>query len=289
MMASKNLPRPVTRSSEGPHWLRILAAELALRLNELRAADPSVWPKTIVLHARHRMTIMSRPFLRSDLILCKLGYDWSRSKQTSFPFARNVTVDTIVGFADRLWQDLVGAGNKQDGTLPYSVTSIALGFTGVEPGETGQRTIEGFFRSGTGTKPLSSGPHGNTYDSARAHHGKRGREAEEGVGPSSDQPEISQIDRDDTTGFMCPRCHQRFEVELGDDGAGNLEQRRAEALARLRMEHGDFHVAVELSKMPDGGDGDTRRLRVVEKERKRKRSAGTMQSVEGIAKFLVKR
>ena len=198
-------------------------------------------------------------------------------------------MDTIVGFADRLWKDLVGAGSKQDGSLPYSVTSIALGFTGVEPGETGQRTIEGFFRSGTGTKPLSSGPHGNTYDSARAHHWKRGRDAEEGVGPSLDQPEISQIDRDDTTGFMCPRCHQRFEVELGDDGEGDLEQRRAEALARLRMEHGDFHVAEELSKMPDGGDGDTHRLRVVERERKRKRGAGKVQSVEGIAKFLVKR
>jgi DNA polymerase eta len=230
---------------------------------------------------------MSRLFLRCDLILCKLGYDWSRSKQTSFPFARNVTVDTIVGFADRLWKDLVGAGNKHDGTLPYPVTSIALGFTGVEPGETGQRTIEGFFRSGT--KPLSSGPHGNTYDSARAHHGKRGREAEVGVGPSNDQPEISPIDQDDITGFMCPQCHERFKVELGDDGAGNLEQRRAEALARLRMEHGDFHVAEELSRMPDGVDGDTHRIRVVEKERKRKRGARKVQSVEGIAKFLVKR
>jgi DNA polymerase eta len=55
MMASKNLPQAITKSSEGPHWLRVLAAELALRLNELRATDISVWPKTIVLHARHRM------------------------------------------------------------------------------------------------------------------------------------------------------------------------------------------------------------------------------------------
>lgn len=56
MMASKNLPRPITKFSEGPHWLRVLAAELVLRLNEVREADPSVWPKTIVLHARARMT-----------------------------------------------------------------------------------------------------------------------------------------------------------------------------------------------------------------------------------------
>ena len=55
MMASKNLPRPITKLSEGPHWLRVLAAELALRLNEARETDPAMWPKTIVLHARARM------------------------------------------------------------------------------------------------------------------------------------------------------------------------------------------------------------------------------------------
>jgi DNA polymerase eta len=64
MMASKNLPRPITKTSEGPHWLRVLAAELALRLNELRETDLSVWPKTIVLHARHRMMIPHLDSLR---------------------------------------------------------------------------------------------------------------------------------------------------------------------------------------------------------------------------------
>ena len=65
-MASKNLPQPITKSSEGPHWLRVLAAELALRLNELRATDISVWPKTIVLHARHRMDLNSISFRAHD-------------------------------------------------------------------------------------------------------------------------------------------------------------------------------------------------------------------------------
>jgi len=66
MMASKNLPHPITKSSEGPHWLRVLAAELAVRLNEVRAADISVWPKTIVLHARHRMVLLSISFRAYD-------------------------------------------------------------------------------------------------------------------------------------------------------------------------------------------------------------------------------
>jgi DNA polymerase eta len=199
-------------------------------------------------------------------------------------------VDTIAGFADRLWKDLVGTGSKQDGSLPYSVTSIALGFTGVEPGEIGQQSIEGFFRPGTGTKPPSSGSDGHTFDLTGVHRGKRGCEAEDEVGSSLDLREISQIDRDNTTGFLCPRCHQRFEIELGDDGEGESE-RRAEALDRLRMEHGDFHFAQELSKMPDGDDSNVRGtfgLRTMEKGRKRKRDAGKEQSVEGIAKFFVR-
>jgi DNA polymerase eta len=52
MLASKNLPQPVTKAAEGHHWIRVLAAELALRLNDAREVNPNLWPKTIVLHAR---------------------------------------------------------------------------------------------------------------------------------------------------------------------------------------------------------------------------------------------
>ena len=52
MLASKNLPKHITQASEGYHWIRVLAAELALRLNDARQLSPNLWPKTIVLHAR---------------------------------------------------------------------------------------------------------------------------------------------------------------------------------------------------------------------------------------------
>lgn len=52
MLASKNLPKPITNASEGFHWIRVLAAELALRLNDARKFNPNLWPKTLVLHAR---------------------------------------------------------------------------------------------------------------------------------------------------------------------------------------------------------------------------------------------
>jgi DNA polymerase eta len=184
----------------------------------------------------------------------------------------------IAGYADRLWNDLVGSGSKQDGSLPYSVTTIALGFSGVEAGETGQQSIEGFFRPETSTKSRSDG---GGDDRHRTHGEKRQRERE---GSSDDIQEIE-------ASLVCPRCHKRIEVELGDDGEGESEQRRAKAL----MEHGDFHVAEDLSKMADDGINgrSSQGLRAVDRERKRKRESSARKDrerpVEGISKFLVRR
>jgi DNA polymerase eta len=210
------------------------------------------------------------------------GYDSSRSKQSPFPFTRNVTVDVILGFAERLWKDLVGNGSKQDGSLPFSVTSIALGFSGVEPGEAGQQSIEGFFRPGASTKPQSSDGHNS--EALRIHHEKRRLEAEDS--------ESSSLDQKNMASFVCPRCHKHIEVDIRDDGEEESEQRRAQALARLRLEHGDFHMAEDLSKAPDDGDvGGSQGLRVVERETKRKRESNVRKDkpIEGIAKFLVRR
>ena len=192
-------------------------------------------------------------------------------------------MDLIVGFADRLWKDLVGSGNKQDGSLPYSVTSIALGFSGVEPGEAGQQSIEGFFRPGTSTMRQSS-PDMDGNDTRRTHREKRQRKAEDGEDSSDDILEI------EPASFVCPRCHKRIEVQLGDDGVEGLERRRAKAL----MEHDDFHVAEDLSKMPDDGISvGSRGLRAVEREKKRKRESNARKdrdrSAEGITRFLVRK
>jgi DNA polymerase eta len=210
----------------------------------------------------------------------------------AFPFTRNVTVDVIAGFADRLWKDLMGGSNKPDGSLPYSVTSIALGFSGVEPGEAGQQSIEGFFRPGPGTSTKSrSDPDQDGENMQRIHRAKRQRETE-GAECSSD--DILETEHEDTASFVCPRCHKRIEVELGGNGEGP-EERRAKAL----MEHSDFHLAEDLSKMP--GDGinirpQSQGLRAVDRERKRKRGSSTgkdrdrsQAAAEGISRFLVRK
>jgi DNA polymerase eta len=202
-------------------------------------------------------------------------------------------VDVIAGFADRLWKDLMEGSNKQDGSLPYSVTSIALGFSGVEPGEAGQQSIEGFFRPGTGTSTKSrTDPGLDDNNTQRTHRAKRQREREAAECSSDD---ILEIEHEDSASFLCPRCHRRIPVLLGDDGEGS-EGLRAKAL----MEHSDFHVAEDLSKMPGDGININNRsqgLRAVERERKRKRgatrSAGKdrdrSQAKEGISKFLVRK
>lgn len=58
MLASKNLPKPITKLAEGQHWIRVLAAELALRLNDARQVSPNLWPKTLVLHAKKGAWLM---------------------------------------------------------------------------------------------------------------------------------------------------------------------------------------------------------------------------------------
>jgi DNA polymerase eta len=200
-------------------------------------------------------------------------------------------VDVIAGFADRLWKDLMEGSNKQDGSLPYSVTTIALGFSGVEPGEVGQQSIEGFFRPGMGTstKPRSD-PGLDGDNTKRIRRAKRQRERE-GAECSSD--DVLEIEHEDPASFVCPRCHRRIEVVLGDDGEGS-DERRAKAL----MEHSDFHVAEDLSKMPGDGINIKNRsqgLRAVQREGKRRRGSSARkdrdqpQAKEGISKFLVRK
>lgn len=70
MLASKNLPQPITKASEGHHWIRVLAAELALRLKDAREANPNLWPKTLVLHARkgQELQVINVPHLIDSCI-----------------------------------------------------------------------------------------------------------------------------------------------------------------------------------------------------------------------------
>ncbi|KAJ7583628.1 hypothetical protein C8J56DRAFT_954563 [Mycena floridula] len=211
MLASKNLPTPITRASEGPHWIRVLAAELTLRLNEARKDNPNLWPKTLVLHARK-------------------SYDSQRSKQSPFPFVRNVNVDVIAAAGDKLWKELVGPS-----TTILTVNNISLSFTGIEAMEIGQRSIDGFFRTGSVSK--------------------RHRD-DDPIAKAEDQTESSHS-------FSCSRCGRIISLPPTMD-----PNEAVQAMLTLKQEHDDFHFAQDLDKDPSGSEISITSSRPVKKRRK---------------------
>ncbi|KAI0090250.1 hypothetical protein BDY19DRAFT_1055961 [Irpex rosettiformis] len=274
MLASKHLPLPVTTTSQGYHWIRMLAAELALRLREARESIPTLWPKSIVLHVRQ-------------------SYDSFRSKQALFPFTRDITVDIIAHAGNKLWKEL--AGTDATRKTPMKITNLSLSFSGIESAETGQRMIEGFF-AGAG-KEISKGSDSGS-GSPRKPEGKRKRSDEvddEDVEPSRryaghiEEDKVARGNREtlqtatnhleDQFAYTCSRCGCRlslptsFVQNLGPVGGGNVhgngdtylvttvvveegfgdEEADAirEALERLRREHDDFHFAQDLQEEGD--------------------------------------
>jgi DNA polymerase eta len=178
------------------------------------------------------------------------GYETSHSKQMPFPFSREVTVDLIAGFGNRLWKELVGADSKK-----MKVTIVQLSFTGIETGEAGQKTIEGFL------KPNS----------------KRSRDDNENdiaPLPQDEQQEAQNSESNDGTSFICPRCGKRVSLPKSYPGE---DADRERSLDTIRMEHEDFHFAQDLAKTSDN-DGERREV-------KKKRLA----KPEGIAKFFTQK
>ncbi|KAJ6631036.1 hypothetical protein B0H10DRAFT_1980512 [Mycena sp. CBHHK59/15] len=242
MLASKNLPQPITKASEGYHWIRVLAAELALRLNDARKVTPNMWPKTIVLHARK-------------------AYEAQRSKQAPFPFVRDVTVDVVAAAGDKLWKELVGV----DSSIPMKVTNVSLAFSGIEGVESGLQNIGSFLTTGlTSKRPLEEDPEDEK---------ERVRAA---------KPPSRNIAKD-LSSFVCSRCGQRSSLPRS---AIRTDAERQEALALMQMEHEDFHLALDLSKVasnvsPVRESGKTK----TEQPKKKKRRKETPK---GIEKFFTK-
>ena len=159
------------------------------------------------------------------------GYETSRSKQAPFPYTRDVTVDVIAFAGDRLWKELVG------NSIVMKVTSVQLAFTGLEPAESGQQTIEGFFKT-----PETMRPKPNTSGAVSL---KRSRETCDDTLPRT---ELLAEEMDTfATSFTCQRCgkHMGLTKEFIDDNVEEADRERA--LTSLKVEHDDFHFAQDLS------------------------------------------
>ncbi|KAH9930101.1 uncharacterized protein B0H18DRAFT_1117160 [Fomitopsis serialis] len=254
MMASKNLPNPITKTSQGHHWIRVLAAELALRLREAREEMPRC--------GRRRWCCMP--------------------DKAAFPFTRDASVDVITSAGDRLWKELIGTDTSR--TTPMKITNVALGFTGVEAMEAGQRSIHGFLKPPSTSKQAQSAdvpvkrkrdPHEDTEDTGRDFVRQKSNS------------DVAAGSPDGTTYFTCDKCGKRISLpgDLIDDGLEDVIMQ--EALEALRVEHKDFHYAQELSKQLSSV-GSPRKFRPSSGEQAQPattRRGGRPKQSDSIAKF----
>ncbi|THV02836.1 DNA/RNA polymerase, partial [Dendrothele bispora CBS 962.96] len=209
MLASKNLQKPITKPQDGQHWIRVLAAELALRLNDARKTNPQLWPKTLVLHtSRH--------------------YQNTRSKQAPFPFAREVTVDLIASAGNRLWKELVG------NAAPIKITNVSLAFTGIEIAEEGQQNIDEFFKAGR----VSKRP--RETDSVTESEGR--------IVDGESSSLTGYEGRNTPTFFSCAECDKTFSLPKKFLSPSVSHAEIAQALDTMRNEHNDFHFAQSVAR-----------------------------------------
>ncbi|KAJ7650686.1 DNA/RNA polymerase [Roridomyces roridus] len=248
MLASKNLPDGVFKLEEGFPWIRVLAAELALRLNEAREVTPNLWPKTIVMHVRN---VKAQPT--------------SRSKQAPWPFVKEVTVDVVAAAGNKLWKELIGT----DVQTPMKVIGMSLAFTGIEGVETGLKSIDTFFKSGV-KRPLDSVEDADTEN------------VPEPLGAGSGQRNISK----DPTTFICSRCGQR--LTLPRSATRTEEERRAQMQKIQDEHedfHVALEISKEVSFAERGRKPESKgKVRGEEKPKKKRRK----ESPKGIAKFFNK-
>lgn len=229
MLAAKALQKPITKIDDGPHWIRVLAAELSLRLNDARKERPNLWPKTLALHAGHGKVNCFRTLV---VLKVRIGYGTARSKQAPFPFTKEVTVNVIAAAGGKLWKELVG---NVTGTI--KVTYISLGFTGIEATDASQQSIASFLDSPavTGVKRPNEEKNGKP---SKSRHRNTQRVRSRPSSPSADQ---------NTTSFTCLECHKTLSLSPKLLSTSDVLG-QAYALAAMKDEHSDFHFAESVAR-----------------------------------------
>lgn len=171
-------------------------------------------------------------------------------------------MDVIASAGDRLWKELVGNANVM------KVTNIQLAFTGLETAESGQQTIEGFFKT-----PETKRPQPSTSGAVSL---KRSREACDDALPRT---ELLAEEMDTfATSFNCQRCGKRVELAKEFDNDDVEDADRERALTSLKVEHDDFHFAQDLSRSTVD----------IPPPANKKKKGGGQKKPEGITKFFTK-
>lgn len=166
-----------------------------------------------------------------------IGYEAGRSKQSPFPFHREVTVDVIAAAGDKLWKELVGKNTN------LKISSIQLAFTGIDHAEQGQQKIEGFLKPSSTKRTRAASDAENSHQAMLDDH-------LDTLGASSlkRQQDNETSNKNQPTGsapcYTCNRCSKTLHLP----NLALAEDEVQAHLAKLQMEHEDFHFAQDLSR-----------------------------------------
>ncbi|KAF8340287.1 uncharacterized protein EI90DRAFT_3035084 [Cantharellus anzutake] len=263
--SSKNIQPAFTDPDEGEQWIRLLSSELAIRLADAREVTPTIWPKTIAVHFSQ-------------------GSERRASKQSPFPYTRNLTATYVGNVALKLWEALTKDKKEKSGS--GKIHNIGVSFGGLMAAETGQRSIKGFLAA---PRPRRDGSPLVAFLKLEPTEGqdrlkRRPRD--------QSSPELQEAaDSSDSNSFVCSRCSRR--ISLPSDSREGLDDR--DAMASLKMEHEDFHFAQDLAR--EDHDLSPSRTSMASREvypdrpstkkpRKESHSAGGRKAAkDGIAKY----
>lgn len=219
--ASKNVRPPITRSSEAAHWLSILSTELCVRLYEARETASTLWPKTLVFR-------------------WVLSGDAARSRQAPFPFNKNLNSETLLKSALKLWVEAFGESENLNGGTEAShggtnkkVVCIALGFSGLEKGEVGQKSLEGFFTSAPSV-PAPSSP-------SRSHSKDKGKESLKTSGQKRSRSKSPSNGKDleaEKTDEQLPPRFKSTQTAISGSSSRDMEPPTAPSAKKKKMKPG---------------------------------------------------
>ncbi|KAJ9118690.1 hypothetical protein QFC22_003910 [Naganishia vaughanmartiniae] len=239
MLASKNVSPFVKTREDGYHWLSVLAGELYVRLRDAREITDGLWPKSLVLGTRQ-------------------ATESQRSRQTTFPFTKDLSADYITKYANKLWDEVADSMGRASSSKPMKINNLALSFYGLERLEGGQQGIEGFFGNGLAStsKPM--------LKAKRSRSGspmiESSRRIQSDSGSSTKKQKIDRevieilddsdedIATEDSLKWTCPKCSHVFSVAAEQDKSSDATSTKQARLSNIKREHQDFHVAKELHK-----------------------------------------
>ncbi len=249
MLASKNVRPTIKKTADAMHWFSILSTELAIRLNEARDEVPTLWPKTMVLR-----------YLRAG--------DVPRSRQAPFPFVRELKGSDVLKVAEKLWNESAAeALEAPQGTgRPAEIITVSIGFSQLTAGETGQKSIEGFFGKGGDSSSGSAFRSSSTSASQAVDDAGKEKKRKRPVGidamfasrqeSGSSSPRLDGMDQ---VAWKCERCSTSLrETFVKEDGDSTLREIAEQSLEMQKQEHLDMHFAMDLSREDGGGSNANR-------------------------------